>query len=245
MSDSTANLDQVSSTAIQREATINALLDAASPSTIFGRRASTCAALAFGYYGGRLNGTSVANGALTATASTTNYIVVNRSTLVASISTATTNWNNAATYGRAYKLVAGGSTITSYEDHRLGDLGILSPAPASGALAMIVLSPAYAASVTVDLTSYTSYPIVVVNVGTLTGNVTFNITNGTDGQIVRARFKQDGTGGRTFTAGADLRFSTDTPSPTLTTSANKLDRLAFEWHGGDSKADLIATNLGY
>jgi len=128
MSDSTANLDQVSSTAIQREATINALLDAASPATLFGRRASTCAALAFGYYGGRLDGTSVTNGTVTATASNTNYVVAHRSTLVVSISTSNTNWNNTTTYGRMYKLTAGGSTITAYEDHRCGAGGILTPA---------------------------------------------------------------------------------------------------------------------
>lgn len=114
-----------------------------------------------------------------------------------------------------------------------------------GSSAMIVLAPAYAATVTVDLTSYSGYPIVVVNVGTLTGNITFNITNGTDGQVIRCRFTQDGTGSRIFTAGAQLRFSTDTPSPTLTTAINKMDRLAFEWHAGAGKADLIAVNKGY
>ena len=137
MSDSTANLDQVTSTAIQREATINALLDAASPSTIFGRRASTCAALVFGYYGGRLDGSSVANGTVTCTASNTNYVVVNRSTLAVSVATSTTNWNNTTTYGRAYKIVAGGSTLTSYEDHRLGAGGILSPVAATAAAKVI------------------------------------------------------------------------------------------------------------
>lgn len=110
---------------------------------------------------------------------------------------------------------------------------------------MIVLSPAYAATVTVDLTSYTAYPIVVVDVGTLTGNVTFNITNGVNGQIIRVRLTQDGTGSRIFTAGAALRFSTDVPSPTLSTAINTLDRLAFEWHGGASKADLVSVIKGY
>ncbi len=111
--------------------------------------------------------------------------------------------------------------------------------------AMIVLAPAYSGTVTVDLTSYSAYAIVVVNVGTLTGNITFNITNGTDGQIIRARFTQDGTGSRIFTAGANLRFSAATPLPALTLTASKMDRFAFEWHAGAGMADLIATNKGY
>jgi hypothetical protein len=120
MSDSTNPLDQVSQTAIQRETTINALLDAASPATLFGRRASTCTGLTWGYYGGRLDGATVANGTVLATASNTNYVVFNRSTLAVTIATSTTNWNNLATYGRLYKLTAGASSITSYEDHRAG-----------------------------------------------------------------------------------------------------------------------------
>lgn len=130
MSDSTANLDQVSSTAIQRETTINALLDAAAPATIYGRRASTCTGLTFGYYGGRMNGTSVANGTVSATASNSNYVVAHRTTLAVTVATSTTNWNDTATYGRMYKLTAGASSVTAYEDHRFGTGGILSPAAA-------------------------------------------------------------------------------------------------------------------
>ena len=243
MSDSTQNLDQVSATAVQRETTINALLDAASPATLYGRRASTTTALTWGYYGGRYGGTSVANGTVALTASNTNYVVVNRSTGAVSVSTATTNWDSTSTYGRAYKIVAGASTVTSYEDHRSGPYGILQPAPVTAA--MVILAPAYAASVTVDLTSYTAYPIVVVNVGTLTGDITFNISNGADGQMIRCRFKQDGTGSRLLTAGANLRGSTDTAIPALSTAAGTLDRMAFEWHAGDGKADLVAYNKGY
>lgn len=110
---------------------------------------------------------------------------------------------------------------------------------------LIVLSPAYAGTLTVDLTSYVAYPHVVVTVGTLTGDVTFNITNGADGQMVRVRFKQDGTGGRILTGGANIRFPSDIPTPTLTTTGGAIDRLAFEWHGGDGKADLVAMTKGF
>lgn len=129
-----------------------------------------------------------------------------------------------------------------------GGTGATGPTGATGAtgpLASYVLSPAYSSTVTVDLTSYSAYRDVIVNVGTLTGDITFNITNGFDGQIIRVRFKQDGTGSRVFTAGANLRFSATTPYPTLTTTAGAIDRLGFEWHATDGKADLVAINKAY
>lgn len=158
MSDSTNPLDQVSQTAIQRETTINALLDAASPATLYGRRASTCSGLTWGYYGGRFGGTSVANGTVALTGSTTNYVVVNRSTGAVSVSTATTNWNDAANYGRAYKIVTGASSVTSYEDHRQGALGPFSPA-----------------STTADM--------VLADVQTVTGAKTFGTAGGAVGKF--------------------------------------------------------------
>src|SRR5881628_2242606 len=132
MADLATNLDLISPSQAQKEATADALIDAGSPSTIFGRHGSACAGLTWGYYGGRVDGTLVANGTVAATASNTNYVVVHRSTLVTSISTSNTNWNNTATYGRAYKLTAGASTITNYEDHRFGLTGIWTFAGASG-----------------------------------------------------------------------------------------------------------------
>jgi hypothetical protein len=123
LSDSTTNLDTISQSQSQKEVTANALFDACSPASLFGRRASTCAGLVFGYYGGRFNGTSVANGTVTATASNTNYVVAHRTTLVVSIATTTTNWNNTTTYGRMYKLTADTATLTAYEDHRTGTDG--------------------------------------------------------------------------------------------------------------------------
>lgn len=108
----------------------------------------------------------------------------------------------------------------------------------------ILLNPAFSTTQTIDLTNYSNYHTVIVDI-TVTNNFTFNITNGFDGQLIRVRLKQDGTGGWVMTAGGNLRFSTDLPSPTLTTTANKIDRLAFEWHAADGKADLVAINKGF
>ena len=108
----------------------------------------------------------------------------------------------------------------------------------------IVIAVAYSATTTIDLTNYVNYDFVVVDI-TLTGNITLNITNGTDGQAIRVRLIQDAGGSRLFTAGANLAFSTDTPSPTLSTTANFTDRLGFEWNGNTGKADMVAVNKGF
>lgn len=127
----------------------------------------------------------------------------------------------------------------------LNECGQWAIPPGVPVSAMVVITNSSATgTVTLDLSSYAAYPIVIYD-ATLTGNITFNITNGTNGQVIRCRFRQDGTGGRTFTAGANLRFSTDIPSLTLTTTLSKIDRVAFEWDGAASKADILATNKGF
>lgn len=126
MAGSTTNLDTLSQSQASKEVTVNALFDAGSPATLYGRRASTTSGLAWGYYGGyalvRGVQTSIANGTLTLTASTTNYIVAARSTGAVSSSTATTNWNDTANYQRLYSVVTGTATVTSYTDYRSSDV---------------------------------------------------------------------------------------------------------------------------
>lgn len=121
MSDSTTPVPQVTagSGAVVRT---NELFDAASPAILYGRNGATTTGLTWGYIGGRLNGTSVANGTVALTASNTNYVVAKISDGVVSASTATTNWNDTAQYVKLYLIVAGASSITSYQDWR-GALG--------------------------------------------------------------------------------------------------------------------------
>jgi hypothetical protein len=118
MSDSTTNLDLISSSQAQKEVTANSLFDAASPAMLFGRRASTSAALTWGYYGGviRIGSTltAIPNGTVVLSPSATNYVEVDPATGTVSVNT------SAFTAGRMplYAVVAGASTVSSYTDQR-------------------------------------------------------------------------------------------------------------------------------
>jgi hypothetical protein len=126
MANSTTNLDTISSSQASPEVTANGLFDAGSPAMLYGRRASTTAALTWGYYGGMLNisgtPTAVANGTLSLTASATNYVEADPSDGSVSVNT------SAFTGGRIqlYTVVCGTATVTSYTDHRTPDLGVAS-----------------------------------------------------------------------------------------------------------------------
>lgn len=105
---------------------LNEILAVLAPTSIFGRDHRTTTGLTWAYYGSgtiKWGGFTVADGTVTLTASNDNYIVVAVATGAVSISTALTNWNDVVNYRRAYKVVVGASTVTSYEDHRAGPGG--------------------------------------------------------------------------------------------------------------------------
>lgn len=122
MADSTTNLDTISSTQGGKELTANELFDAASPASVYGRHASTCGGLTWGYYGGKvpISGvpTAVSNGTLTLAASSTNYVEANPAT--GAVSSNTSGFTSG--YWRLYTAIAGASTVTSYTDHRFNGM---------------------------------------------------------------------------------------------------------------------------
>lgn len=61
---------------------------------------------------------------------------------------------------------------------------------------------------------------------TIAGNRTIAVTNVSVGKIFTLRVKQDATGSRTLTWFSGITWAGGTP-PTLTTTANKADRLGF------------------
>lgn len=117
MAGSTSNLDNISESQAAKETTANQLFDALSPSSLFGRRASTTTGVTWGYYGGTimLDGvlTVIANGTVALTISTTNYV---QATRAGGVSVNTTGF----TAGQIplYTIVVGAATVTSYSDHR-------------------------------------------------------------------------------------------------------------------------------
>lgn len=117
MANSTTNLDVLSASQANKETTANAVFDAVSQGVLFGRRASTTTNLTWGYYGGRIlvDGvlTTIANGTVALTASTTNYIEATRAGVVSKNTTGFT-----AGSIPLYTIVVGTTTVTSYTDER-------------------------------------------------------------------------------------------------------------------------------
>ncbi|WP_186275791.1 hypothetical protein [Burkholderia gladioli] len=116
MGNSTTQLDQISSTQSNKELLMNGLTDALSPSSLYGRRASSSNGLTWGYYGGIFNGVAISNGTVALTASTTNYVVANTTTGAVSVSTTPPGFGSML----LYTIVTGTTTVTSYTDNRQG-----------------------------------------------------------------------------------------------------------------------------
>lgn len=97
---------------------INDNFIATSAAAMYGRRGAGTAGLTWGYYGGRGFGNTIADGTVALSASTTNYVVANKSTGAVSSATTTTNWNDTTNYYRLYLIVTGAASITTATDYR-------------------------------------------------------------------------------------------------------------------------------
>jgi hypothetical protein len=113
-------LDEILSTQAAKEVTANELFDAVGGVSFGGRHASASAALTWAYYGGKYrNGSNVttmlANGNVTLTASTTNYVEFSNTSGLVTVNT------SGFTSGRTplYTVITGTSTVTSWVDERV------------------------------------------------------------------------------------------------------------------------------
>ena len=97
------------------------------------------------------------------------------------------------------------------------------------------------ATITVDAATGNKFVV------TLGGNRTLGAPSNpvADGQLILFRIIQDGTGGRTLAYNAIYRFSTDIPSPTLSTGINKIDYLGFVYNTASTKWDCIGKVFGF
>lgn len=129
MANSSTNLDLISAEQASKEITANALFDAGSPAALFGRRGSTTSALTWGYYGGKFRKsdktlTTINNGSVALTASTTNYV---EASIDGVVSVNTTGF----TTGKLplYIVVTGSTGVSSYTDERCLYYPMLGAAP--------------------------------------------------------------------------------------------------------------------
>jgi len=122
MANSTTNLDLLSQSQASKEITVNALMDAVSPASLYGRQQSTTSGLTWGYYGGNvtIGGSLVQidNGTVNLTGSATNYVVAAKATGVVSASTSDANWDDEDNYWRLYSVDAGAASAPVFTDVR-------------------------------------------------------------------------------------------------------------------------------
>lgn len=105
-----------------------------------------------------------------------------------------------------------------------------------------IASPSYSATLTLDLSTIKDGGIFRV---TLTGNITLQLSNGTDGQKFLLELTQDGTGSRIVTlSGTYFKFGTDITSFTATTTASKKDRVGCICTASTT-ADVLAVQHGF
>lgn len=123
---------------------------------------------------------------------------------------------------------------TLTEKVTLGQIAALAGGPT-------VVALTYAATLNTDASSGDIFDV------TLTGNATLaNPTNPVDGQTIRWRIRQDGTGNRTVTLGNEFVIPSSATSPLpFSTAANKMDVLAATYHAGRDKWDVVAFVMGY
>jgi len=117
-------MQQLAPNQASAEVPINDNFKTLSHQAVYGNNPATSSGLTWGYYGGRWGGSSVSDGTLTLTNEATNYVVVEKSTGVISVSTSNTNWNDTTDYTRVYQITTSGGVVTAVQDHRAGPNGV-------------------------------------------------------------------------------------------------------------------------
>lgn len=108
------------------EVQMNENVETLSAAGIFGKKQPTTTGLIWGYYGGRYNGNTVADGTVTLSDDATNYVVVAKASGVVSSSTSNTNWNNNTDYARLYQVTTASGVASAVVDSRFDTGGLLN-----------------------------------------------------------------------------------------------------------------------
>jgi hypothetical protein len=242
MSDSTSALDLISVSQAQKEVTANGLFDAGSPATAFGYRISTSSGLTWGYYGGvvSLDGVlySVAAGTLTLDDDADVYVELDMTGSEPNvIATAASDWTGEG-YVPLYIVTTADGYATAWEDWRNSAVGCVNYSSSNP-----TVSVSYSATLVLDLAGRPDAQIIRV---TLTGDITIQLANGTDGQRFMLELTQDGPGSRLVTLDTSyFRFGTTIAGFTATTTTAKMDRIGCIYNSGAGKADVVAVAQGF
>ncbi len=194
------------------EVPINENFESVDFAGVFGKRHPVTTGLTWGFYGGRWGGLTVADGTVTLTNGATNYVVALRSSGAVSAATATTNWNDGATYARLYALTTAGGVVTVVEDHRGGPLGAHGTLPPPAAVSI-----ASAATIAIPLGQRVATITGTTGIGTITAT-------GHSGAVVTLIF----AGALTVTDASNLRLAGNfvtTADDTLTLACD-----GTNWH---------------
>lgn len=114
---------------VSPEVPINENMAALGQAFLYTHDVTADSGLVVGISGGALDANTVADTTVTCTDDDTNYVVAHRTTRVVSTATATTNWNNTATYGRVGRAVFASGVLT-WHDERSSSGGIFDHAAA-------------------------------------------------------------------------------------------------------------------
>ena len=189
-------LDQLTTTDVAKELTINENFATVAYAGAFGPRPQAHSGLTWAWYGGEVYADgawrTVANSTSTLTASTTNYLELDINKAAPTVDVNTSGW----TAGKIplWEIVTGGSGVSTEEDRR-----------SYGLYKDDVNDLAYSGTMTPDLED--GHKVIV---GVLTGSPTMNApTNGYKGDIIYFSFTQDVTGSRTITWNSAYKKAAD------------------------------------
>lgn len=120
----------------------------------------------------------------------------------------------------------------------------LAGATFTGWQAPAVVALTFGSSIAVNAAAGNIFKVTLTaSTGTL-ANPTFSAGSQPDGQEIKIRVTQDGTGSRTLAYGTAYDFGA-AGAPTLSTAAGKVDEIKFEFNAALSKWCFTGAGLGY
>lgn len=116
--------------AAESEVQVNENMAALGQAFVWSHDVTADTGLTVGLAGGNFDETTVADDTLACADDDVNYIVVDRSSLVASVDTATTDWDDITNFGRVARVTFASGLLTAWADERYSPGGIFDSAAA-------------------------------------------------------------------------------------------------------------------